>query len=111
MQSRACQPVAVTGRNRLPDFPEVPTFRELGFKNINAPSYFGIVAPAGLPEQVKVKLNRAFNEAMADSEIRTKLAAIGLVTVPVDAAEARKWHLDAIETGAIAGRLMKIEAK
>lgn len=110
-QNRACQPVAVTGRNRLPDFPEVPTFRELGFKNINAPSYFGMVAPAGLPEQIKVRLNRAFNEAMAESETRAKLAAIGLVPVPVDTVEARKWHLDAIETGLAAGRLMKVEAK
>ena len=111
MQNRSCQPVAVTGRNRLPDFPEVPTFRELGFKNINAPSYFGIVAPAGLPEQIKIKLNRAFNEAMSESDIQAKLTAIGLVAVPGNAEEARKWHIDAIETGVAAGRLMKVEAK
>lgn len=111
MQNNTCRPVAVTGRNRLPEYPDVPTFRELGIKGINAPSYFGIVAPAGVPAEVKQKLNRAFNEAIAEAETQAKFKTIGLVAVPVDVKGAHAWHLEALEIGAAAGRLMKVEAK
>jgi tripartite-type tricarboxylate transporter receptor subunit TctC len=111
MQNNTCRPVAVTGRNRLPEYPDVPTFRELGFKGINAPSYFGIVAPVGVPPEIKQKLNRAVNEAIAEAETQAKFKIIGIVPLLVDVKGARDWHIEAIEIGAAAGRLMKVEAK
>lgn len=109
VNNQTCRPVAVTGRNRLPEFPDVPTFTELGVKGINAPSFFGIIAPAGTPFNVQAKLNSAFNDVLADQEIKAKLKKLGLVAFTVDPAEARQVHFDAIVLGKKAGQLMGVK--
>jgi tripartite-type tricarboxylate transporter receptor subunit TctC len=106
--NNTCKPVAVTGNIRLPEFPDVPTFKELGFNNIRGPSYFGIAAPAGTPADIVAHLNRAFAKALLDPETLTRFKTIGLVPVPVNAAEARNFHLQQIEFSRAAGKLMNV---
>jgi len=106
--NNTCKPVAVTGNIRLPEFPDVPTFKELGFNNIRGPSYFGIAAPAGTPADIVAHLNRAFAKALLDPETSTKFKTIGLVPVPVNAAEARHFHQQQIEISRAAGKLMNV---
>lgn len=42
---------------RSPDFPDVPTLTELGYPNADAPIWFGLYGPAGIPSEIKQKLN------------------------------------------------------
>ena len=56
--------LAQTGSVRLPDYPNVPTFKELGYK-LDATNWFGLAGPAGLPDDVTQKVNRAINAGMA----------------------------------------------
>jgi len=57
--------LAVTGATRLPDFPNVPTLRELGY-DIDAQFDIGLVAPKGLPQPVLQKLRDTFAKAAKD---------------------------------------------
>jgi tripartite-type tricarboxylate transporter receptor subunit TctC len=72
------RPLAVTGRERLALLPDVPTMQELGYKDYVLEPWFGFLAPAGTPKHVVDKLNAAFNTALHDPSIRTKLEAAGL---------------------------------
>jgi tripartite-type tricarboxylate transporter receptor subunit TctC len=58
--------LAVFLENRSPDFPDVPTAKELGYGMPPAP-YVGIAGPAGLPEKVAKKLEYAFTKGLNDS--------------------------------------------
>lgn len=56
VQSGRLKVLAVTGTNRLPAFPEVPTTAEAGYPGVNATSWFGVFAPKGTPQPVVDRL-------------------------------------------------------
>ncbi|MDO8693103.1 MAG: tripartite tricarboxylate transporter substrate binding protein [Sheuella sp.] len=56
------RPLATFGENRLKAFPDVPTFKELGYK-IASPGYYGILAPAGTPPEVVDAIYQAAKKA------------------------------------------------
>jgi tripartite-type tricarboxylate transporter receptor subunit TctC len=93
--------LGVTTTQRSKALPDVPTLAEQGMKDFDVSVFFGIVAPAGTPQEVVTKLNAAFSQALADPEVRTKLSAQGLEppadTTPAQLAaymrrEAAKWQ-------------------
>jgi tripartite-type tricarboxylate transporter receptor subunit TctC len=47
------------------EFPEIPTLKELGY-DIEVPAFYGIIAPKGLPEQIRKRLEEAFTRAVRD---------------------------------------------
>jgi tripartite-type tricarboxylate transporter receptor subunit TctC len=74
--------IAVTGARRSPLFPELPTVAEAGLPGYAAELHYGLVAPAGTPPDVVAKLNAALNHALADDDIRQRLAADGTELLP-----------------------------
>jgi tripartite-type tricarboxylate transporter receptor subunit TctC len=91
--------LAVTGAMRSALFPELPTVAEGGLPGYEAVLHYGIVAPAGTPAPAIERLNAALNAALADDEIKQKLAAEGAEVLPVSpgayaadiAKEETKW--------------------
>jgi tripartite-type tricarboxylate transporter receptor subunit TctC len=71
--------LAHTGRERLPDFPNVPTFKEMGY-DIVGTTWFSISGPAGLPSNITQNVNRAIVQAMAKPEVQQRLRLDGLVS-------------------------------
>lgn len=69
--------LAVTSEKRVDDLPDVPTIDESGYKGFDAVTWFGFLAPAGTPKDVVVRLNTAFNKALAMPELRKKLGDEG----------------------------------
>ncbi|WP_412556348.1 Bug family tripartite tricarboxylate transporter substrate binding protein [Variovorax sp. 38R] len=69
--------LAVTSAKRTADLPAVPTVAESGFKGFEAVTWFGIAGPDGVPKDVVVKVNGAFNKALQDPEVKKKLASQG----------------------------------
>ncbi|MCS6764555.1 MAG: tripartite tricarboxylate transporter substrate binding protein [Candidatus Protistobacter heckmanni] len=69
---------ATSGLKRSPFLPDVPTFVELGYKDMIASAWFAFVVPRGLPEAVAQKLNQAFNRAIASREVRQQFLANGM---------------------------------
>jgi len=74
--------LAVTGAKRSSLFPDLPTVAEAGLPGYAAELHYGLVAPAGTPQDVIAKLNGALNHALADAEVKSRLAADGTETLP-----------------------------
>lgn len=70
--------LAVTTRQRLDSFKQIPTVAESGMPGYEAAAWFGLCAPAGTPREAIAKLAAAASAALADAEIRKKLIGIGL---------------------------------
>lgn len=71
---------ALTGKQRNPAMPTVPTFTEKGL-DVEANSYWGIYAPAGVPDPILQKLSSHFARALADPGVQKKLADLGYQTI------------------------------
>ena len=69
--------LGVSGAQRSPALPEVPTIAESGVRGFEAITWSGIVAPAGVPKEVITRLNAEINHALAEPALRQRLAAIG----------------------------------
>ena len=70
--------LAVTTRNRLPQFPDVPTISESGLPGFEFNSWFALMAPARTPKPIIARLNEEVQKALADPEVRERLNAQGL---------------------------------
>ena len=73
--------IAVTSRKRLPNLADVPTLEEAGVAGYESLSWSGVVAPAGTPRAVIMRLNAAIERILATDEVRKKLAAMGVEPV------------------------------
>jgi tripartite-type tricarboxylate transporter receptor subunit TctC len=69
---------AVTAKTRLAAFPDIPTVDEAGMPGFYINIWHGIWAPAGTPEAIIAKLDRAVVAALADADVRERLSALGL---------------------------------
>lgn len=87
--------LAVAADKRLPLFPEVPTFAELGVKGMQMNAWYGIAAPAGTPAPVVTRVNAAINSALASGELPKQLANIGAeVRTGTPAEFSRFWNAE-----------------
>ena len=69
--------LGVSGAERSPAFPELPTIAEAGVPGYLAPTWTGVIAPAGVPRQIVDKLNAAINKALKSESFKEKFAKIG----------------------------------
>jgi tripartite-type tricarboxylate transporter receptor subunit TctC len=69
--------LAITSAHRLAALPEFPTFAESGVAGYEATSWQGLVAPAGTPRAIVMKLNTELRRALQLPEIGARLAAEG----------------------------------
>lgn len=74
--------LAVTGLQRSPLFPDVPTVAEAALPGFEAVLHYGIVGPAGVPKDIVAKLNSALRTAVMADDFKTKLAADGTEPLP-----------------------------
>ena len=68
----------VASKERHPQAPDIPSALDVGFPNVEAGIWYGIVAPAGTPQSTVNALNAEFAKVLKDSAIRTKLESLGL---------------------------------
>src|SRR5664279_147782 len=69
--------LAVSGATRSPAFPDLPTIAEAGVPGYLAPTWTGVIAPAGVPRPIVDRLNAAINKALASEAFKEKFAKIG----------------------------------
>jgi tripartite-type tricarboxylate transporter receptor subunit TctC len=100
IKSGKVRALAVAHDQRLPQLPDVPTFGELGFKGVEAAALVGLVAPAGLPGDVKAALQKQVAEAIHQPQVKQKLIEFGVEPVGSSSAdyaallgrENARWH-------------------
>jgi tripartite-type tricarboxylate transporter receptor subunit TctC len=76
-KSGAVRALAVSGDRRSPAFPDVPTVAEAGVPGYSAPTWSGVIAPAGLPKPILDKLNAALNKAVRSPLFLERFGSIG----------------------------------
>jgi tripartite-type tricarboxylate transporter receptor subunit TctC len=69
--------LAVTGANRSSMMPDVPTFAEAGVP-LDVSVWIGIAVPTGTPAPIVERLNAEFNKALAASDVKARLAQLGV---------------------------------
>lgn len=94
VQDGRLQGLAVTGTKRLSSLPNVQTFAELGYPQVNVQTFAAVVAPAGTPRPVIQKLEAAFAAAVNTPEIKTQLDARGALPVGGTADELAVFFRD-----------------
>jgi tripartite-type tricarboxylate transporter receptor subunit TctC len=101
---------AVTSKRRWFAAPDVPTVDEAGAPGVEVTNWLGAYAPKGTPKDVVAKLNAAFNGAMADPNVRKRIADQGMEVPPPERqtpegfaaylkAEMEKWGAIVRESG------------
>lgn len=75
---KSMRPLAVTGTQRMPGLPDVPTFVELGYHSFDPYGWFGVFLPAGTPAPVVQKLSEEINRILRLPEVTAKIEALGL---------------------------------
>jgi tripartite-type tricarboxylate transporter receptor subunit TctC len=90
-------PVAVTSRTRLAEYPDLPTFRELGYDDLVATTWFGLSGPARLPDEIVHKLNRAVVAVLALPAVRERLARDAIETQAMNAEEFTRFMASEVE--------------
>ena len=108
IQSGKVKPIAVTGAQRSPLLPDVPTFSEAGMPGFESYAWYGFFAPAGTPKEIVDKLNAEARKVMDSPEYQRVLTDTGSENVGTSAeefarfveAEAAKWSKVAKESGA-----------
>jgi tripartite-type tricarboxylate transporter receptor subunit TctC len=91
--------LAVSSAKRIPEFPDVPTFAEMGFPELTASIWFSLSGPAGMQPEVVNKLNAEVRRALQLADVRERLRPEGIEPGDLDpqqftafvAAELRRW--------------------
>jgi len=99
LQSGRVRAIASGGRTRDPHFPNLPTLNESGFPEMEALQWVGILAPAGMPNDIVTRLNAALRRILVKPDIVSKLAAQGMTAATSSpdefkamiSAEIREW--------------------
>lgn len=78
IQNGRLNAIAVASSQRSAAIPDVPTFAESGYPDMLITPWFGLLAPAGTPEQNISKLNAAFNAAFKDPDVQKKFTDLGV---------------------------------
>ena len=74
-------PIVVAAPSRLPQLPNVPTFKEVGLEPVNRMAYYGIYGPKGLPKEVVDKIYNGVRKALEDPAVRKRIEDTGSLIV------------------------------
>src|ERR1700704_22787 len=100
-------PVAVTASRRLAEFPDLPTFRDLGYDELTAVSWFALSGPAGLQREITLKLNASVAQMLERPDIRARLDRDAIETRTMSPDEFTRFVADEIDKwGPVAKRVM-----
>ena len=91
--------VAMSSPARIPDYPDVPTYRESGFPDLVQTVWFALSGPAGLPAEIVTRLNNEVRRALQLPDVRERLRAQAIDPPLLDpreftefvAAEFKRW--------------------
>ncbi|MBX3521787.1 MAG: tripartite tricarboxylate transporter substrate binding protein [Xanthobacteraceae bacterium] len=88
IESKQMRLLAVSATKRSDVYPDVPTFTELGFKSLR--SVQAIIAPKGLPEDIRAKLESAFRKALNDKAFQATMQKLAMQVVDLPGADVKK---------------------
>lgn len=111
LQAKTLTGIAVTSRDRLAAFPDLPTFKELNHPELLDNTWFAFSGPSKLPEEAVAKLSAAVMEVVALPDMQERFARDGFLAQPMSSgnfttfvsAENAKWKA-IIQQAGLAGK-------
>jgi tripartite-type tricarboxylate transporter receptor subunit TctC len=95
VKSGLLRPLGVSSRKRIADLPDVPTIAESGYPDYSVGVWYGVSAPAKVPEEVTQKITASLNRALNDEPFRASLDKVGFPPLrPKSQAEIDKFVAD-----------------
>jgi tripartite-type tricarboxylate transporter receptor subunit TctC len=86
-------PLAVTSERRLPDFPNIPTFKESGYDLVST-TWFSLSGPPSLPKDIVERVNREVVAAFKKPEVQQRLRTEQIITEPMTPAQFTQFVAD-----------------
>lgn len=83
LKDRRTRALAITGSQRSPDLPDVPTFTELGYAEFDGQTFTGLMLPAKTPEPIVARLHAATVKVLGEAGVQQRLRAIGTLAAPM----------------------------
>jgi tripartite-type tricarboxylate transporter receptor subunit TctC len=91
--------LALSAEKRLPDYPDIPTFVEMGYPDLVATVWFSLSGPANMPADIVARLNAEVRRALESPDLRERVKHDGIVPNQLDARqfsafvadELRRW--------------------
>ncbi len=106
------RPLAAWGDQRLAALPDVPTFKELGYKDVEFYIWAGVFAPAGTPDSAMRVLRDAMAKVVVDPEFKAQMEKLQTPIQYLDAPEFKKfWDADAARLAGAVRRVGRVEEK
>lgn len=87
LKSGKVKALAITAEERSDFLPDIPTFKELGYGNVNAETWHGYWAPKGTPAPIIEKLQVAISKAVAEPDIQQRILDLGGKAIGSSSAE------------------------
>jgi len=88
--------LAVSAAKRLQDFPDIPTYAELGYPELVATVWFSLSGPANMPAEIVERLNAEVNRALELTDVRERLRPEGIVPNRLSAREFSAFVADEV---------------
>ena len=88
--------LAFTSAARVADYPDVPTFRELGYPQLVSTAWFSLSGPARMPDDIARRLNIEVRRALQQPDVRERFRAEGIETADYDVAAFNRFVADEI---------------
>jgi tripartite-type tricarboxylate transporter receptor subunit TctC len=100
IRSGRARGLAVSAAARLPEFPDLPTYAEMGYPDLVATVWFSLSGPPGMPAELVERLNAEVNRVLEAPDVRERLKPEGIVPSPMGAneftafvaEELRRWR-------------------
>lgn len=97
IQSGRLRALAITASKRLPEFPNVPTFAELGYGKLTSVTWFSLSGPAGMSPVLVNRLNQEVRLIMQSPHAQEQLAKSSMETFDWDVARFNQYFSDEIK--------------
>jgi tripartite-type tricarboxylate transporter receptor subunit TctC len=82
--------IAVTAKQRMQDYPDMPTFTEIGHPEFSSPIWFSLSAPKGLPDTILKKMNGEINKIMTAPAMVKRMQGEGMVVEAMTPAQLQQ---------------------
>ena len=111
LKSGAVRGLAISTEQRLPDFPDLPTFKEQGYPDLVASTWFALSGPAGLPQDIVNRLNVEVVKATHAPDVQARFAREAIDTKSLNAEDFNQFFKDEQARWTPLARRVAAEAK
>ena len=91
LRSGALVPLAHSAGNRVPDYPNIPTLKEVGYPDLTTTTWFSLSGPANMPRPLAERLNREVTAMVKKPDIQERIQRDGMITESMTIPEFDKF--------------------